>query len=250
MPYLNDIIPTAEGLLEIEPEELGFILLGLFSSHAQHERVTVGAYHSAVYPTSGQTPAYNPQLNRQVHAAIAEAFAALENFGLIVEDQSQGGPTFFRRLTRRGRRALEQQRDLSSFKKAHLLPLDLLQPELIETAYPLFLRGDYDTAVFSAFKELEIAVRAATERRGTRIADNVGSVDVMRTAFNVQNGPLTNMNVVAAEREAEGHLFAGAMGHARNPPGHRDVDLSTLQAARLIAFASHLLSIVDERAPR
>jgi hypothetical protein len=37
------------------------------------------------------------------------------------------------------------------------------------------------------------------------------------------------------------------MGHAKNPPGHRDVNHTRVDAARLIVFASHLLEIVEPR---
>jgi class 3 adenylate cyclase len=47
----------------------------------------------------------------------------------------------------------------------------------------------------------------------------------MRRAFHPETGPLTDTSRVAAERDAEMALFAGAIGHAKNPPGHRDVDL-------------------------
>jgi hypothetical protein len=42
-------------------------------------------------------------------------------------------------------------------------------------------------------------------------------------------------------------LFSGAMGHARNPAGHTDVEVTAVEAARLIIFASYLLSIVLQR---
>jgi Protein of unknown function (Hypoth_ymh) len=54
--------------------------------------------------------------------------------------------------------------------------------------------------------------------------------------------------LVSGEREAESALFAGAMGHCRNPVAHRDVTLAPQETARLIVIASHLLSIVERRA--
>jgi hypothetical protein len=69
----------------------------------------------------------------------------------------------------------------------------------------------------------------------------------MRKAFHPENGPLRDASLIAAEREAEANLFAGAIGHAKNPTSHRDVSLTPEAASRLIAFASHLLDIVEKR---
>ena len=48
-------------------------------------------------------------------------------------------------------------------------------------------------------------------------------------------------------REAVAAMFAGAIGHAKNPPSHRDVKMNRQTAARLVVFASHLLDVVDTR---
>ena len=77
--------------------------------------------------------------------------------------------------------------------------------------------------------------------------DDVLGVTLMRNAFHPDNGPLTDMTTVRPEREAVAALFAGAIGHAKNPPSHRDVNHNRATAARLIIFASHLLEIVRTR---
>ena len=88
-------------------------------------------------------------------------------------------------------------------------------------------------AVFQAFKEVEVAVRKAAN-----------SLLCVRHSILT---PLRDAPLVTAEREAEMHLFSGAIGHAKNPTSHRDVSLSPQMAARLIAFSSHLLDIVEQR---
>jgi hypothetical protein len=55
---------------------------------------------------------------------------------------------------------------------------------------------------------------------------------------------LTDQSQVAAEREADMHLFSGAIGHAKNPTGHRDVNIAPAEAAKLIVFARTYLKIV------
>ena len=136
-----------------------------------------------------------------------------------------------------------------AYRKGRILPVDLLQPLLVEKVWPQFLRGDHDVAVFQAFKEVEVAVRKAANSKGAAYPDDLVGVSLMRKAFNPQGGPLADNAHVIAEREGEMSLFAGAIAHAKNPTGHRDVNLAPQEAARLIVFASHLLSIVEQRSP-
>lgn len=70
---------------------------------------------------------------------------------------------------------------------------------------------------------------------------------LMRRAFHPDTGPLRDATWVAGERDAEMALFAGAIGFAKNPASHRDVDVPPLEATRLIVFAAHLLDVVDRR---
>jgi uncharacterized protein (TIGR02391 family) len=104
------------------------------------------------------------------------------------------------------------------------------------------VRGDHDTAVFQAFKEVEKAVRAACGYGN----DMVGKKLVTK-AFSVEDGPLSDRSLVISEREAEVSLFVGAVGHMKNPTSHRDVNHNRVDAAKLIMFASYLLDLVERR---
>jgi uncharacterized protein (TIGR02391 family) len=157
-----------------------------------------------------------------------------------MRDPSQ--PADWYLLTRRGKK-IGSRTDLESYRKARTLPTSLLQPFLAQKTYLPFARGDHDAAVFQAFKEVEIAVRRAANG-----APELVGRDLMQRAFNPEDGALTDLTLIQAERQAEMFLFAGAMGHAKNPTSHRDVNLSRLEAARLIVFASYLIDIVEKRA--
>jgi uncharacterized protein (TIGR02391 family) len=159
---------------------------------------------------------------------------------LVIRDPEQTGDWL--RLTRRAE-AIKTRADLEAYQKGGTLPVRLLQPHLAEKVQHLFVRGDHDIAVFQAFKEIEVAVRTACH-----YPDDLVGRALMQKAFAVSDGPLRNEDLVPAEREAEVFLFAGAIGHAKNPTSHRTVRLSREEAARLIVFASHLLAIVEERA--
>jgi uncharacterized protein (TIGR02391 family) len=123
-------------------------------------------------------------------------------------------------LSRRAKQITSRQ-DFDAYRKAGLLPKGQLHPLIVGKVYPAFLRGEYDTAVFQAFREVEIAVRDA----GNFSSNDLGT-DLMRKAFrpaakNAQSvipaGPLTDIQIPAAEQEAMANLFAGAIGFYKNP---------------------------------
>lgn len=63
-----------------------------------------------------------------------------------------------------------------------LVPTLLFHPLIIEKAYPALTREEYDTAVFRAYKAIEIRVR---ERSG--LPQTVIGTDLMRKAFDPDN---------------------------------------------------------------
>lgn len=239
---LLTLFSEPQDLLALEPEELAGVLVELVSGVPQSRGFSMMLFHTQVFPplrTGYQSEAENVLL------ALAEAFSWLEMQGIVARDPNWNVHSDFSRLyflTRRGRQ-LRSRADVETYRRGRMLPLDLLQPALADKVHHLFLRGDYDTAVFQAFKEVEVAVRTA----GGYGADTFG-VDLMRKAFHAENGPLCDNELLEAERQAEMFLFSGAIGHAKNPASHRVVGLERVEAARLIVFASHLLDIVEQRA--
>ena len=185
---------------------------------------------------------YPISAKEKIGLVLAEAMSWLQNQGIIIRNPAQ--PSEWYLLTRRGY-TLKTRADLEAFRKGRTLPLDLLQQSLANKVHHLFLRGDHDTAVFQAFKEVEVAVRKA----GNYPASLLGR-DLMQKAFHPKTGPLRDEELVSTERESEMFLFSGAIGHAKNPASHRDVNLSRQEAARLIVFASHLLDLVEQRSSR
>jgi uncharacterized protein (TIGR02391 family) len=102
---------------------------------------------------------------------------------------------------------------------------------------PLFLSGDYDTAVFRAFREVEVRIR-----RAANLPEDLIGVKLVRKAFDLNQGALTDNKRVESEREATQHLFAGAIGIFKNPSSHRDVTYTAQEAASIINFANYLIS--------
>jgi uncharacterized protein (TIGR02391 family) len=160
------------------------------------------------------------------------------------DDRPDPGEDGWYFVTRRGQQ-IKKAEDLASYRRADMLPKKLLHPVIAQKVWATFLRGDYDTAVFQAFKEVEVAVRTA----GGFAAEDIGTA-LIRKAFDPAKGPLTDTSVPHSEREALAHLFAGAIGSYKNPHSHRTVSITDqTEAVEMIIMASHLLKIVDSRTP-
>jgi uncharacterized protein (TIGR02391 family) len=120
----------------------------------------------------------------------------------------------------------------------------MLHPRIAQQVWATFLRGDYDTAVFQAFKDVEVAVRTAA---GLPLTDF--GVSLMRKAFHSDSGPLADAEAPSAERQARLELFAGAIGSYKNPQSHRMVTVNADECVELVVLASHLLRVVDTLKP-
>ncbi len=227
--------PPAEEILEMEPEELApFILRYLqkqpkdninrynFSLISDHE----------IYEKLGHAGAGKYQ------ECLMEAWMYLEREGFVAPKPGSQGEWAF--VTRRGQKVVEAQ-DFDAYRKGHLLPSEGLDPVLIQKARQSFVKGDYDTAVFQAFKEIEVRVRKKAKLANTDIG-----VPLMRKAFNPTNGILTDKSADAGEQTARMELFAGAIGMYKNPSSHRDITFADpKEAADIIHMANQLLHILE-----
>ena len=241
---LSEMLPKADDLLRLGPEELaGPLLLALQDSN----RINPSEVISFNLLKRSKVQEYLSHDPDKILFALMEAWQWLEREGFVAPRPTSlsgervvraTGTTYF--VTGRGKK-IEKREDLDAYRKANLLPKGQLHPIIAQKVWSLFLRGDYDSAVFQAFKEVEIAVRKAGSHDGRDIG-----VDLMRKAFG-KGGSLTDPNQPLPEQEARSHLFAGAIGSYKNPFSHRIVSVSAEEAAEMIIFASHLLRVVDSR---
>ncbi len=229
------VIPDAESLLRLEPEELAGALLQYLNSFPEQGKQSLNRYNFFLPELFSE---YDSAHLDDVRRALMEAWVWLEREGMIAPKPATQGEFVF--ITRRGRE-MTRAADLQHYQRANLLPRKLLHGRIAQKVWGPFLRGDYDTAVFQAFKEVEIAVREAS-----RLGDQYYGPDLMRKAFAPEAGPLSDKAKPLAEREALSALFAGAMGTYKNPLSHRHVGSDAEEAVELLLLASHLLRRVDD----
>lgn len=238
MTTLYEILPDAAAIFALEPEELAGLALELLNSSASNAP-------SRLHPTSFTSPetlgAFDPFIREQVALVMAEGWHWLVQEGLIAP---RPGDTFgWHFITRRGQK-VRNRTELAAYVSAVILPRKLLHPAIANACWSAFLRGEYDTAVFQAYKEMEVKIREAAGAK----PDDIG-VPMVRKAFQPQSGPLVDLAATEGEREALMHLIAGALGSYKNPHSHRKVILGAVEAVEMIMLASHLYKIVEVREP-
>jgi len=212
--------PPASELSQMEPEEIGpFILRKLRSDGSLQNR------HN-----------FFLSVPNSVATFLMEGWVWLEREGFIApKPNDQFGLQFF--VTRKGDRIIQEE-SYEAYKKASLFP-NYLDPVLIRAVKPMFIRGDYDTAVFRAFKEVEVRVR----RKAGYGNDEYGR-ELMLHAFG-PNGPLTDKNATKGEKDAMREFFAGTISQCKNPSSHREVKFEDAgEMIDLICIANQLLRIV------
>jgi len=230
---LRELIKTPEALLELSPEELGGIVLEhLVRTREKFISRANFATESLLRDCTGDKVA--------CARVLMEAWNFLETSGLIASEPASQYPNFF--VTRRGHEIVETS-SFAEYLKTRSFPQGSLHPTVAAKSYGLFIRGEYETAIFQAMKEVEVAVRSAANF-DTRM---IGT-DLMRKAFNATNGPLRNEQEPEAEREALMALYSGAIGRFKNPSSHRHIAItSPEETIEILHIASHLLRVLEDR---
>jgi uncharacterized protein (TIGR02391 family) len=199
-------LPNASDVLALEPEELAGVLVVFLNSQTASD---LGKLHRRNFALA-MVQGYPEEVHASVGHALMEAWSWLVREGVVAPRLDNDWDWVF--LARRGR-SLKSAHDFAAFRKTKALPRDVLHPAIAERTLPAFMRGEYDTAVFQAFREVEVAVRNACG-----LGPEALGVDLMRKAFAVDGaGPLCDPEAVRAEQQAVSDLFAGAMDGSRTP---------------------------------
>ncbi len=243
MDTLSSLIPDIEVLLNLSPEELASTVLRLSSQRLQNGMIHTSRLSPDLQDSYGNPCAYPTNKRQEASVALAEAWNWLCIQGLLVPEMDANGSNGWMRLSRRAHKLLNETA-FKTYVGSLAFPKAMLHPSIAEEVWLDIVRGDPGTAVFKAFRAVEVSVRAAGGFPDTEVG-----VPLMRKAFDAKNGPLTDMTQPEAEREARAHLFSGAIGSYKNPHSHRTLGIDDVRAAqRQVVLASELLDIVDSRA--
>lgn len=248
MDSLLALFPTADDLLEMNPDTLAPIVLQLARQHLQPGAMFWPSAVTEIKVGTGLATTvehvYPHHKRNQVDALLNETWELLRREGYIIPAPDINGRNGWMMFTKDGG-SVGSPEDFDRVRALRIFPKSLLHPSIERKAYAALMRGDLDEAVLAAFKAVEVAVREAGKFKPTDIG-----VTLMRKAFDAKNGPLTDQSHPEGEREALQHLFAGAIGSYKNPHSHRTVGLTDpREAQQQVMLATHLLSIVDARRP-
>jgi uncharacterized protein (TIGR02391 family) len=232
---IYSIMPNPEELLKLDSEDVAAVILESLNSieHLQLNRNDFAMQRTVQeYP-----PAYHERLLK----AVMTGWGYLEREGLIAEMPTKAGWYF---ITDKGK-TIRNREDLNAYRASTMLPKYLLHPIIANKVEAAFQNAEYDTAVFQALREVEVAVRNASGFLPTDMGPAL-----MRKAFDPKIGPLRDDSTIEMEKIAIAEMFAGLIGAYKTPRSHRHVVLDAIEAAEIIIFASHLLKIVEARAAK
>ena len=226
-------LPSIDEVFEMEPEELGVLLLrylATFPEGGLNRFNITSANERELYELFGSK-------HKDFAKLLMEAWMWLEREGFVLPLPGQQNDWSF--ITRKGNKIIQEE-NFDAYNKNSIFP-KWLDPVIVRKVKPLFIRGDYDTAVFQAFKEGEVRVR-----KKAKLGNECLGRELMVKAFG-PTGPLLDKEATVSEQNATRELFAGAISVYKNPSSHREVDFADPnEVIELICLANNLLRAVEK----
>jgi hypothetical protein len=233
--------PSVEQLLAAPDLEVERVLLRYvveYCANGMHPMVTRDSISSGLFDSGGYD--YSIQARSDVQRVIARAWKGLDYASYIEEPDPDNGKNGYRVPSAKGKSA-RAATDYTGVRMRSNFTRDMFHPALPDAAWNAFTVGDYDTAIFEAFKSLEVAART----KGGFTTGDFGAA-LMKKAFDPDTGPLRDKAASRGRRIARCELFTGAFGEIRNPKGHNDPTITdAVVAAEELMAAGVLRRIVD-----
>ena len=211
MPQLRALIPDLAAIVGMHAADLAGYVLEVLVSAGPMER-GIWNRRNFCMQVSGEYAAPGQGQDMAVGIACSTAWSWLESNGFICRHPEQDNGWYL--LTPRGG-AVRDHHAVRQFISNEQLPEAFLHPELLVNVRPLFLQSRFETAVFEAFKSLEVAIRTAA-----RLGHDMIGVQLASRAFNPEDGVLTDKAAEKGERVALMNLMTGALGSYKNPSSH------------------------------
>jgi uncharacterized protein (TIGR02391 family) len=242
---LLEIAGSAGNLLKMTQEELAWALLEDMQARLKSPINGMASRNIASGLLTASAVVTNPNLHGlagSLNKAGQRAFKLLEKWDLAEPADGQNGVNGYIVLTEKGKSTNEPV-DFERIRLRGLLKDEMLHHLLRGKVYGYFAADDLGTAVFEAFKLVEIEVRAAGG-----FADKDHGKDLVTKAFALGSGPLTMPGDDKRDCNALTGLFAGSLSRFRNPGAHTNRTYGdVLEAMEELMLASRLLRIVDSR---
>jgi len=167
-----------------------------------------------------------------------QAIDELRRDGFLVKDATQKTDNFLV-LTPEGKTLVEKQED----PDVHGIRLEqiVVDKELLKGSLEPFNDGNYEQAIFLAYKHIEERVRSYAKAD----AKDIG-VHLITLALHPKDGKLIVPTCkLPAEQEGVYNLFKGAVEFFKNPSSHRTVNYEDRSVAlEILAFGDLLLGIL------
>jgi Protein of unknown function (Hypoth_ymh) len=243
---LMDLFPSPDLLLSAAEIEVERAVLRVYSERTDdplRRMTTAQVTANELFEREGYP--YDVSTRNAVDRVISRVSKKLEDAGLIEAPDPDNGKSGYRVISKEGRKAMTEI-DYGAAKVRSGFTREMFHPSLPDAAWNSFRSGDYDTAVFEAFKAVEVAVlKKGLGKNGIIKGDH--GVSLMQKAFDPKSGPLTDMSARPPSRKNRRcELFTGAFGELRNPKAHGDPTITDpLVAVEEMTTAGTLQRIVD-----
>jgi uncharacterized protein (TIGR02391 family) len=237
---LHAYYPDLRNVLEESDEEFALVILELLRAQERENKrpgqirrpLEIGGVEYQLPP-----PPAGVQLRPKLEGKIEDAFRWLTEKRLIRPEPGINGRNGKVEITELGWQTDRNQRGL--LEATRMLPDALIHPKILARIRDDFRKGDYDKAVQDAFKQVEVATRAALG-----LDDTVHGEALFKRAF--RSGSAFGKKTQKLEQER--NLFISSYNLYRHPPSHSNTKIVPAMAARMLALASHLMYRLQELA--